>query len=245
MLRRVVRVPGFALLTTSHAEGLRVLERVRAPSAERRERWVRAWAKRMLGLFEVEVDVVGPVPPAGARVVVMNHRSAIDTCVALHLFGGRMVSRADVATWPVVGAAAERVGTLFVDRASATSGAALLRTMREVLRAGESVNVFPEGTTFPDDEVRPFHPGAFVAAHRERCPVVPAGIAYPRASGAAYFHEPFTRHLHRLAGAPPTRVQVTIGAPISVLPDERVDALCTRARAHVQELVVASRTRTP
>ena len=112
-----------------------------------------------------------------------NHRSAIDIGVVLATFGGTMVSRADLASWPVVGAAARAVGTVFVDRSSAKSGAATIRAIQKHLEEGQTINLFPEGTTFDGDEVRPFHGGAFVSAVRAEAEVLPVGLAYPRALG--------------------------------------------------------------
>ena len=57
--------------------------------------------------------------------------------------------------------------------------------------AGQTVIVFPEGTTFAGDEVRPFHAGAFVAALRTGAEIVPVGLAYQRGSGAAFVDESF------------------------------------------------------
>src|SRR6478609_5701447 len=88
------------------------------------------------------------------------------------------VSRADLAGWPVIGLAARRVGTLFVDRSDKRSGAAVINAMITGLESGRGVMVYPEGTTFAGDEVRPFRAGAFLAAQRAGAEIVPVGIAY-------------------------------------------------------------------
>ncbi len=153
-----------------------------------------------------------------------------------------MVSRADLAGWPLIGFAARSVGTVFVDRADAASGASALRSMRTHLAAGSSVIVFPEGTTFPDDEVRPFQPGAFVAAARAGVDVLPVGLAYETGSGAAFFGEAFTAHLARwpppspraspCAWARSSRPAVTRAQPTSApAPTPRCRASCTRLGA--------------
>jgi len=172
---------------------------------------------------------------------VSNHRSASDIGVLLRTFGGHMVSRSDLAAWPLIGAAARKVGTVFVDRASTTSGASAIRTMRDLLRAGETVLLFPEGTTFADDEVRPFAPGAFIAALRTDADVIPVGLAYARGSGAAFVGETFPQHLARMAAAPPTRVVVATGAPLRVARGHNSAALAKEAHDAVQRLVERAR----
>src|SRR5208282_5045778 len=93
-----------------------------------RDRWVKRWADALLELFAVRVTVHGGPRRAGAgRLIVANHRSTIDVAILLSTFGGRMVSRADLSGWPLIGAAARSVGTIFVDRESAMSGAKTIR----------------------------------------------------------------------------------------------------------------------
>jgi 1-acyl-sn-glycerol-3-phosphate acyltransferase len=209
-----------------------------------RDAWVGAWSAGLLRLFAVEVDLAGalPNPPAGpGRLIVANHRSALDIAILLRTFGGRMVSRADVAAWPLVGAAARKVGTVFVDRSNAWSGAGAIRDMRRLLVSGQNVLLFPEGTTFDGDVVRPFHAGAFIATLRTDAEIVPVGIAYPRGSGAAFLDESFTRHLVRMANSDPTRVAVRVGAPIAVGPGARASDLARTANEAVQRLVHEAR----
>jgi 1-acyl-sn-glycerol-3-phosphate acyltransferase len=171
--------------------------------------------------------------------VVANHRSTIDILLMLHLFGGQLLARGDMATWPAIGVLARRVGTLFVDREDPTSGAAAIKRMRARMRAGMIIGVFPEGTTFPGDEVRPFQAGAFMAIARERGIVLPVGIAYER-DDAVYGDEPIGDHLKRIIQAPSTSVAVAVGAPISAM-GAGVAGLADRAHDDVQCLVHRAR----
>jgi 1-acyl-sn-glycerol-3-phosphate acyltransferase len=213
-----------------------------------RDAWVSRWARSLLGLFAIEVVVDGTIPPptqgrGRGRLVITNHRSAIDIGVVLALFGGTMVSRADLATWPVVGAAARAVGTVFVDRSSAKSGAATIRAIQKHLEYGQTINLFPEGTTFDGDEVRPFHGGAFVSAVRAEAEVLPVGIAYPRDSGAAFVNETFPAHLARMSKSGPTRMVVSVGTPFIARKSDRATNITQRAHAEVQALVQRARDR--
>jgi len=199
------------------------------PVEARRDAIVRRWAAAMLDALGVEVvPAHGPLarPWTEAfltrgmdhgtvgRVVVSNHRSMLDIFVLLAAFGGHFLSRDDLARWPVLGRLAPYAGTLYVDRSSRESGSAAVRAMIGRLRMGRSITIFPEGTTFPDDAVRPFHPGAFAAALRTGAPVVPVGLAY-EGTHATFFQEPFVAHATRLLSAPRTRVSLAVGEPIA------------------------------
>jgi 1-acyl-sn-glycerol-3-phosphate acyltransferase len=245
-LRRVVRTAGFAAVTASMLPTYAARDAL-ATDATRdavRDLWVRRWSTTLLRLFAIQVITLGEVTPtAGGRLVVANHRSTLDVGLLLRLFGGRMVSRADLSQWPLLGAAARKVGTVFVDREDAASGANAIREIRNLLKDGHTVNLFAEGTTFADDDVRPFHAGAFVAALRTGADIVPVGIAYPRGSGAQFVGESFVTHLSRLSAAKPTRVVVNVGVPIATLGVARASELKDRTHASVQELVRAARAR--
>jgi 1-acyl-sn-glycerol-3-phosphate acyltransferase len=52
--------------------------------------------------------------------------------------------------------------------------------MEAILRNGESVFVFPEGTFTSDDGVRPFQLGAFKAAVSAGVPIIPVSLAGTR-----------------------------------------------------------------
>jgi len=244
--RQVFRAAGFAGLTAGMLP-LFLAHQRRAEDKELvRQLWVRRWARALLDLFAIEVVVRGRVPPPtrpgeAGRLVVANHRSAIDIGVLLATFGGTMLSRADLAGWPIVGPAARAVGTVFVDRQSARSGADAIRTLERHLAGGETIVLFPEGTTFAGDEVRPFHGGAFVAAARAKATVLPVGIAYPAGSGAAFLNESFMTHLARMAKAGATRMALVVGDPIGAT-GRRGGDLAKEAHDAVHALVGAART---
>jgi 1-acyl-sn-glycerol-3-phosphate acyltransferase len=189
-------------------------------------------------MFGVTAVTLGAMPARGrGRLVVANHRSTADILVLLRAFGGHMVSRGDLTRWPLVGAAARAVGTLFVERSNAVSGAQAVRAIRDRLAEGHTVIVFPEGTTFPDDEVRPFHTGAFIGAVRGGAEILPVGLAYGKGSGAAFVNESFPAHLARMAAARPSKVVMCVGEPLAVPEDARAAPLRDLAHAEVQRLV--------
>jgi 1-acyl-sn-glycerol-3-phosphate acyltransferase len=239
-VRRGVRVSGFLALTPTMLAAWSAHDAItRKDRSALRDRWFGAWCDAMLRVFGIRVITIGQAPKRGAKLVVSNHRGVADVLVLLRTFGGHMVSRADLAKWPLIGLAGRRLGTVFVDRSDAKSGAVTIRTMRTLLNQGETVTIFPEGTTFSGDEVRPFHAGGFVAATGTRAEVVPVGLAYARDSQAAFSDETFTQHLGRMAGAPPSFVVVSIGEPL-VLPAKSREA-AERAREAVSREVARAR----
>ncbi|NUP09911.1 MAG: hypothetical protein HOW73_28015 [Polyangiaceae bacterium] len=211
---------------------------------------MRRHGRHMCQLFGLDLSVTGAGPDGYAvgkderglgRVFVCNHRSALDILITLRLLEGKHVSRADLAGWPVVGVIARRAGILFVDRENRRSSAAVVHEMIGCIERGVGIIVFPEGTTYAGDEVRPFKPGAVAVARRTGCEIVPVGIAYG-GSEMSFGDETLLEHMRRVAGAPKTRIAISIGEPF--LPEGAdTPTLSSRAHAAVQELVHASRAR--
>jgi acyltransferase-like protein len=156
-LRQVKRAGGFVALTAGVTPAF-FIHRARVPASELesvRQLWARRWARALIGLFDVETVIEGNVPPPTrpgerGRLIVSNHRSAIDIGVLLATFGGRIVSRADLGRWPLVGAAARHAGTVFVDRTSAKSGAATIRVSSRARRSRSSPKGRPSTATRSD-----------------------------------------------------------------------------------------------
>ncbi|MFW6050304.1 MAG: lysophospholipid acyltransferase family protein [Myxococcota bacterium] len=204
------------------------------------ERYRRRYGRDVLRLFGVRWSANAEPPPGeGPRLVVANHRSAIDIALLLGLFGGHVLSRADVSGWPLLGQVARRAGTIFVDRGDRRSGAGAIRAIRRLLTGGATVIVFPEGTTHPGDEVRPFLPGAFAAVRGLDAQIVPVGLAYE--PGAEYVGMSFGAHLASIAARPQSTAAASVGEP---LPAEGASAtLAERSREAVQGLVYDARRR--
>ncbi|RIK83857.1 MAG: hypothetical protein DCC67_05530 [Planctomycetota bacterium] len=228
------------------------LARRRTPRIELINKWTARWARAMLRVFGIRIAARGPYVSSGrvypgrdeqgvGRIFVMNHRAAVDIPVILSLAAAHAISRHDLAHWPLIGAGARRIGTLFVDRTSRRSGAMVLKQIEQVLAAGEGIAMFPEGTAFDGDEVRQFKPGAFKAARRAGAEIIPLGIAY--GDRAAYYsRQPFLTHVKRLGMLARLNVAVEVGDPIRVgerAPGEAEEA-CRRT---VEQLVLQARQR--
>ncbi len=177
--------------------------------------FITAWGRAVFPLFGLDLHLVESQPSyQSPYLVVANHRSPLDILVCMHLAGGVVLSNHTVASMPIFGPAAKATDTIFVDRDDSRSGAKAIRTMRTRLREGRNVIVFPEGTTFRGDEVRPFKRGAFSAARGLDVKVLPIGLAYP--PGCEYVGETFGQHLARISARPRTSIWVAIGEPIAV-----------------------------
>lgn len=117
--------------------------------------------------------------PVETAVAVSNHFSFMDGPLLNSVLPGRygFVIKREMAETPVLGWLLKRLGSVFVARSDAAQGSrdgmALIRLVRE----GHSLGVFAEGGYGGKDGLAPLRMGAFLAAARANCPVVPLVIA--------------------------------------------------------------------
>jgi 1-acyl-sn-glycerol-3-phosphate acyltransferase len=148
-----------------------------------RGRWLRRCCRLVLRAAGVRLAVRGDVAYGAGALVVANHLSWLDV-VALHAVAPvRMLAKREVRDWPVIGTIAARTGSLFVDRAGLRALPATVSGIADALRAGATVGVFPEGTTWCGAAGGPFRRAAFQAAIDAGAPVRPVALALRHADG--------------------------------------------------------------
>jgi 1-acyl-sn-glycerol-3-phosphate acyltransferase len=114
----------------------------------------------------------------GAALYVSNHRSMLDPFIELNLIEAFIVSKAEVAKYPIIGAGARATGVIFVQRGDHTSRSATKDAIRQTLLDGYSVLIYPEGTTSNLQTTQDFKLGSFKVAFEANIPVVPVAIDY-------------------------------------------------------------------
>jgi 1-acyl-sn-glycerol-3-phosphate acyltransferase len=152
---------------------MRVANRVAAPVVRR--------------LLRPEVTGADALPPHGGAMLAVNHVSNLDNYLLsavtprpVWYLGKRELAQG------LVGAFNVAMGMVPVDRGGADLSA--LRRIAGLLRAGELVAVFPEGTRSPDGALFRFRSGVARIAHLAGVPTFPVGLrgtatVWPRGRG--------------------------------------------------------------
>jgi fatty-acyl-CoA synthase len=147
-------------------------------------RFTSAALKLLFALGNCRVRVAGKeyMNTPGAKIYAGNHTSYIDVLPLMMGLGVpyRFVSKMEVHGWPLIGTFLKRMEHLGFDRADAQSRLRQSDEIEELLRKGESVFVFPEGTFAAEEGVRPFQLGAFKSAVTAGVPIVPVSLAGTR-----------------------------------------------------------------
>src|SRR5205807_10456965 len=90
------------------------------------------------------------------------------------------VSKMEVRSMPFIGTFLRKLGHVWFDRRDPQARLRQAAEIEQLLRAGESVFVFPEGTFTPQSGVRPFQLGAFKAAVTTCRPICPVALCGTR-----------------------------------------------------------------
>jgi 1-acyl-sn-glycerol-3-phosphate acyltransferase len=147
-----------------------------------RQRYVQWWATKTLRLMGITLRVEG-APVAGAVLLVANHISWLDI-MAVHAVcpHARFVSKADVKSWPLMRHLVDAADTLYLERERKRDALRVVHAMADALKAGDTVAIFPEGTTSDGQALLPFHANLLQAAIATETPVQPVAIRFSDAT---------------------------------------------------------------
>jgi 1-acyl-sn-glycerol-3-phosphate acyltransferase len=220
--------------------GMLVMSRFAALDEAGRHQRIQWWSAGLLRVMGLSLHVSGQPRPGGA-LIVANHVSWLDIA-AIHAAAphARFVSKADVLQWPLLGWLIRHAGTLFIERERKRDAVRVVHVMAESLRAGQTVAVFPEGTTGMGERLLPFHANLLQAAVATGTPVQPVALRFfsdqsPFSPEATYLGETtLLQSIWRIACARGLSVQVKLLVPVSTHHTER-RALAEHLQALIQQ----------
>lgn len=188
------------------------------------------WGATLMRYLKVDIAFKGAPISSGPTLFVGNHMSYLDIPVFYSQRTATFVAKRQVARWPIFGAAAAAVGTVFVDRDSVKSRSKTTEAMRHaIIDRGLSIVIFPEGTSTLSG--RPWRHGALKMAREADLLVQPFTIYYRPARDAAYIDDDsFIPHLWHWV------VNIKIKAEIHFFEPRKItDAV--KETAEIQKLV--------
>lgn len=117
--------------------------------------------------------------PEGAAVICGNHTTLGDPLYVVCAMSGRrqthVMAKAEVMKWPVIGFILKKAGIIGVNRGKSDMGA--VKECLRVLKKGERLLMFPEGTRVKNGEDSQAHTGAAMFATRTGTPLLPVYIS--------------------------------------------------------------------
>jgi len=206
--------------------------------------WARTYHAVLCRLIGLKVQVVGQPSEAAPVLFLSNHSSWLDILVLGGVLRASFVAKAEVGRWPLIGTIARLGRTVYVSRTRGTTGREA-DEMRTRLGAGDSLILFPEGTSSDGTRVLPFR-SAFLATAGAARMIQPVSLVYDRLGGlpacrrdrpvfAWYGDMDIGSHFWRLARRSGARATILLHEPFA--PDTLPDRKALSAEA---ERIVAS-----
>lgn len=221
LLRQLVRLPSFLALTLG-GELLWLLGWLPARLLGRGEAWrawvFGTWARTLLRLLGGRLEVRGEAGGAPG-LVVCNHLSYLDVVVLGAVLPAVFVAKREVRSWPLLGPLAATMGTIFVDREHKRDVVRVGELLEARIAQGQTLVVFPEGTSSAGAGVLPFRPSLLAPFARSGRPVRYASIRYetrppdpPASSSVAWWGEmDFPSHFLALLGLSRFHARLVLG----------------------------------
>ena len=142
----------------------------------------------------MKIRVHGKLTDKRPLLVVSNHISVYEIALFPVAFGGSLIAKKEVASWPIVGWVAKKFGVIFVDRNPSTAATALESMQKTLAKATYPLIVFPEGTTTNGAYVKQFKSALFNIAECLDVTVQPVVVNYRYRNGDVINEEDMANH---------------------------------------------------
>ena len=188
----------------------------------------------VFGLYRIDKQSdTGALRAIRRGLVVVNHTSWLDALIILALVPNvRPLVSTRYGRVPLVSAAMQWLGCIFIDRRDRHSIAVAIEAIRESLKASLPVAVFPEGTRYPIGQLGPFQEVFFSLAVEEEGVIEPVLLCLDipfLGPGAENFLTPR-----------PANLQIRKLSPITKDKKEKGKDLAFRTRRIMRKALLAS-----
>jgi 1-acyl-sn-glycerol-3-phosphate acyltransferase len=195
-------------------------------------------APAIRAVYRPDVTGLVNVPRTGPVIIAGNHVSFADE-IFTPLAARRQVfyfAKAEYFNSPGVrgsamGALFRGLGQVPVERGDTRSAAASIDIGVDVLREGQALGIYPEGTRSPDGRLHKFRTGVARVAIRSAAPVVPVGLV-----GTRDVQPPGSKWWHRVP------VEVHFGPPMDFSGREGDERSARKLRTITEEIRAAIQT---
>lgn len=132
------------------------------------------------------------IPVKGSLVVVANHVSFLDPPVVGCIMNRQVhfMAKEELFKNPLLSWALQKIGTFPVKRGRPDRGA--LKRALDILRNGEVLGIFPEGTRHKQGRLGRAKSGAVMIPIKTKSPILPVGIKYEARRLKVSIGQPFT-----------------------------------------------------
>lgn len=111
--------------------------------------------------LDIRVKTFGQALEGSPTLFASNHVSYLDIIILGHVIKGCFIAKRDMIDWPVLGYLSTLQRTIFIDREKRAEVHSQRQEMQDRIKGGDSLILFPEGTTSNGGTVLPFKSSLF------------------------------------------------------------------------------------
>ena len=137
--------------------------------------------RQLCKIIGVKVEIEGLVPTRG--LIISNHISWTDIPVLSAACPLSFIAKREVSKWPLFGWLATLQGCEFINRESRQSTKPSVDRVKQRLSNGETLVLFPEGTSSNGQRLLPFKSSYFSVVENSGVPVATAALIYSSRQG--------------------------------------------------------------
>ena len=140
---------------------------------------IQLWSKCLLKIVGIKIFKHGDSLIGGKILFVSNHVSLFDIPIIHSVIEANFISKAEVNNWPLIGFLSRNAGTHFINRRNINKS--LINSMlniEQLLRNGERLILFPEGTTSLNNSIKNFNSFFFQSAINSESKIQGMKITY-------------------------------------------------------------------
>lgn len=138
------------------------------------------WARFLVAMAGINVRVSGleNVPHDEPALFISNHQSNFDIPVLLGCINKSkgFLAKIELTKLPVINSWMEKTGCVFIDRSDRRQSLKAIHKCIEMIKSGQSMVIFPEGTRSRGAVMGKFKKGSLRVAEKIRVPIIPVVI---------------------------------------------------------------------
>jgi lyso-ornithine lipid O-acyltransferase len=209
-IRSSIRIPGYLLMSLVYVMVLFIIRLIFGADRAKNHRLLLHYIRSVHRLMGIRVSIKGELPDEPS-ILMGNHRSYVDAVMIPAKHPVVFVGRVESKSWPIIGWGATLLGTIWVNRKDPSSRKQTRESVKDRLRDGFGIVIFPEGTTHIGPDLLEYRPSMFYISAEGGFPITPIAIEYKDPNIAWVGQSKFVPHAWKQFGVRHIDVKVSYG----------------------------------
>ncbi len=208
-LRIIIAVPIVVLFMSLYSLGIKTFIKQTPQKGFKLRKIILKIINPILGISAIEKVTTFDKP----ALYICNHRGLLDFLITFRHIEAFILAKSDVERMPFVGFWGKLTGIFYVKRDNKSSRKQARKEIVNLLKAGNSVLLYPEGTVNAQKTTMDFKMGSFEEAAKHGFPVIPIAQEY-KSKDDLWIDDGVFKQFYRQFGKCKSEIKISIGEPM-------------------------------